>query len=153
MSIIQMQISIPPDNDGYILFQCPLCNNYFKLTADDCENDGFLEFYCSSCGLRSDNYITEDVLDLARVMAGNYARDIIYKEMQGWGKQFNKGIMSFSAGKKPTLEHESPIYAGIEALTISFFDCCKKSSKIKPLFRMTGCYCPFCGVKNYEIES
>ena len=49
-------------------------------------------------------------------------------------------------------ESEDSIRSGIEAMEICNFPCCKRTAKIKPLLKMTGAYCPFCGVKNYEIE-
>jgi hypothetical protein len=67
-------------------------------------------------------------------------------------KKFKNGLISFKAGKKPTPESETPIQAGIEVLVITNFPCCHRNSKIKPLLKITGCYCPFCGVKEYETE-
>ncbi len=152
MGDMQMEISIPADNDGYVLLQCPFCGEYFKLTPDDCEDDGILDIFCPSCGLNGENFITEDVLELALAITQNVAMDMIYDEMKKWEKQFNSGFMTFKAGKKPKPEPENPIRAGIEALTITHFKCCKRNAKIKPMLIFTGCYCPFCGVKEYELE-
>lgn len=152
MGDIQMEISIPADSDGYVLLQCNFCGEYFKLTPNDCEDEGILEVHCPSCGLSDENFITEDVLELAIAMTKNIAMDMIYDEMRKWEKQFNSGYLTFKAGKKPKPEYENPIRAGIEALTISNFLCCKKKAKIKPMIKFTGCYCPFCGVKEYELE-
>ncbi len=131
MSDIKMEISIPADNNGYVLLQCPFCGEYFKLTPDDCEDEGVLDVFCPSCGLSGESFITEDVLELAMAMAKNVAMDIIYDEMKKWEKQFNSGFITFKAGKKPKLEPENPIRAGIEALTIIQFPCCKRTAKIK----------------------
>lgn len=152
MSDITMEISIPADNDGYVLLQCTFCGDFFKITPSDYEDERLLDIYCPSCGLIGDNYITEDVLELAMAMTENIAMDIIYKEMKKWEKQFNNGFMSFKAGKKPKPKNEDPIRAGIEALTITEFNCCKRYAKIKPMLKISGCVCPFCGVKNYELE-
>ena len=152
MSDVTFQISIPSDNDGYCLMQCPTCGEYFKVKPDDYEDDGVLEMRCPACGLIGDNYITEDVLELAMVIAQNYAMDLIHNEFKKMERKFKSGAVTFKAGKKPTPEPESPIRAGIEALAITRFPCCKRSIKIKPLLQITGCYCPFCGVKNYEVE-
>lgn len=69
-----------------------------------------------------------------------------------WNGIAKKGIITFKAGKRPKHENEDPIHSGIEAMEICNFPCCKRTAKIKPLLKMTGAYCPFCGVKNYEIE-
>ena len=152
MADIELKISIPADNNGYVLQQCPFCGEYFKLTPDDCADEGVLGVFCPSCGLSGENFVTEDVLELAIVMTKNVAMDAIYDEMKKWEKQFNSGFITFKAGKKPKPEPENPIRAGIEALTIIQFPCCKRTAKIKPMLKFTGCYCPFCGVKEYELE-
>ncbi len=152
MSDVTFEISIPSDNDGYCLLQCPTCGEFFKVQPSDYEDDGVLELHCPACGLVGENYVTEDVLELGMAIAQNYANDLIYNEMKKWEREFKGSFVSFKAGKKPTPEHETPIRAGIEALAITRFPCCIRSAKIKPLLQITGCYCPFCGVKNYEVE-
>lgn len=152
MSNITRKISIPTDDDGYVLLKCSECGNYFKITPSDCKDDGILSIYCPSCGLSSENYITEDVLQLAMTMTQNMVMDLIYDEMKKCERQFSKGCITFKVGKKPRLEPENPIQSGIEALMITHFHCCNRNAKIKPLLRLSGCYCPFCGVKEYEVE-
>ena len=148
----EMSISIPTDDDGYVLLQCPDCGTYFKATPMDVEDDGVFQIYCPSCGLAGETYITEDVVELAIAMIKNKTMDIIYDEFKKMERQFTKGPMTFRAGTPPKHEPEKPIYSGIDALEIAEFPCCKRTAKIKPLLKMTGCYCPFCGVKNYEIK-
>ena len=152
MSDVTFQISIPSDNDGYCLMQCPTCGEYFKVTPSDYEDEGVLEICCPACSLVADNYFTEDVLELAMNIAKNYATDLIYNDFKKMESKFKGGIVSIKTGKKPKSEPETPIYAGIEVLAITKFPCCKRSAKVKPLLQITGCYCPFCGVKNYEVE-
>lgn len=148
----QMKISIPPDNDGYVLLKCPYCGTYFKAMPHDIEDDGVLELFCPSCGLAAESFITEDVIELALAMVRNKAMDIIYQKCKEMERHFDNGFVTFKAGKPPESEPENPIHASIEALEIVSFPCCKRTAKIKPLLKMTGCYCPFCGVKNYEVE-
>lgn len=152
MNEVKFEISIPTDNDGFILLQCQHCGTFFKIPADDLENDELLEIYCPSCGLISDSYLTDDVIDHAQAMVQNYAMDLIYDAFKDLEKRTRKRLVQFKAGKKPQSEDENPIKSGIEALEKARFDCCKKEAKIKPLLKMTGCYCPFCGVKEYEIK-
>jgi len=147
-----LEFSIPTDDDGYILLQCPNCGTYFKAKPADIKDDGVIELFCPSCGLASDNYLTQDVLDLAMAMIQNKAMDMIYGEFKKMERQFNNGLVTFEAGKQPEHEPENPIRSGVEALEIASFPCCKRTAKVKPILKMTGCYCPFCGVKNYEVE-
>ncbi len=148
----EMSISIPSDDEGYVLLQCPICGTYFKATPSDIEDNGILQIYCPSCGLASESYLTEDVLELAEAMVQNVAMDMVYDAFKKMERQFKNGPVTFKAGKKPKHEPENPIRSGIEALEITTFPCCKRTAKVKPLLKMTGCYCPFCGVKNYEVE-
>ena len=149
---IHMEISIPTDDDGYVLLQCEHCGSYFKATPSDIEDDGVLEIFCPSCGLVSENYATEDVIELALAMAENVAMDMVYDTLKKMERQFRNSPISFKMNKRPKYEAENPIRSGIEALEIATNPCCKRTAKVKPLLKMTGCYCPFCGVKNYEIE-
>ena len=141
---IQMSISIPTDDNGYVLLKCDHCGNLFKVLPSDAQDDGVLQIYCPSCGLISDNYITEDVLNLAMNMAENIANDYIYDMVKDLERKSNKYV-KIKAGNRP-------IHSGIEALENSTFSCCGRTAKIKPLLKIAGAYCPFCGVKDYEIE-
>lgn len=147
-----LDISIPSDDDGYVLLRCPTCSTFFKITPADLKDDGLLEIICPCCGLAGESYVTEDVINLATNMAINYSDDYLYHELKKWERQFKNGPITLKAGKPPKREPETPIRSGIEALEITNFPCCQRTAKIKPLLRITGCYCPFCGVKNYEVE-
>ena len=148
----QMEISIPTDDDGYILLKCPNCSTYFKVPPADIEDDGVLEVFCPSCGLVSENYITEDVLELALAMVHNKAIDLIHDEFKKMERQLKRGPVTFKVGKRLNLEPENPIRSGIQAMEVATFSCCRRTAKVKPILKLTGCYCPLCGVKNYEVE-
>lgn len=148
---IKFEISIPSDDDGYILLKCEHCGTFFKATAGDLKDDGILNVYCPSCGLISDNFLTDDVIDLANSIVKNYAEDMIYDMFKDLERHSKHSIVQFKAGSRPKHEAENPIRSGIEAMEIVTFPCCKLTAKVKPLLKMTGCYCPFCGVKNYEF--
>ena len=62
--------------------QCEQCGTYFKATPSDLEDDGVLHIFCPSCGLISENYVTEDVLELAMKMVTNAVNDMIYNEFK-----------------------------------------------------------------------
>lgn len=149
---IHLEISIPADDDGYVLLKCEHCGNYFKTTPSDIEDDGILEIFCPSCGLVSESYVTEDVLELAQTMIENVAMDMIYDTFKQMEQKFKNGPITFNAGKRSRHKTETPIHSGIDSLEVATFPCCKRKAKVKPLLKMTGCYCPFCGVKNYEVE-
>lgn len=74
---IHMEISIPADDEGYVLLKCEHCGTFFKATPSDIKDDGVLRIFCPSCGLVSESYITDDVLELAMNMVSNQVNDMI----------------------------------------------------------------------------
>lgn len=148
MNDIKIEISIPTDNDGFILLQCQLCGEFFKLTPGDAKADDVIEIWCPSCGLKSENYLTANVIELAMKMTENIGMDMIFKEMKKMERQIKGSGVTFKAGKKPRPKAENPIISGIESLEIQKYNCCKRQSKIKPIVKLSGSYCPFCGVSD-----
>ncbi|MBQ3366420.1 MAG: TFIIB-type zinc ribbon-containing protein [Acidaminococcaceae bacterium] len=149
---IQFEISIPSDDEGYILLQCEYCGTFFKVVTSDLHDERLLNIYCPCCGLVSENYLTDEVMDLANAMFENYAMDEVFKLFKNFEKKSRDKIIKIKAGKRPKHIDEMPIKSGIDVLEIREFKCCKKFAKIKPLLTITGCYCPFCGVKSYEAK-
>ena len=149
---LTIEINIPSDNDGFILLQCGHCGSFFKITADDLKDDSLLNLFCPLCGLVSESYFTEDVINLACTKLENNIMDVIYDSFKSMEKKTRHSVLQVKAGRRPSHKEESPIRIGVDSLKITEFKCCKKKAKVKPLLKMLGCYCPFCGVKDYEIE-
>lgn len=149
---VVFQISIPTDEEGYALLKCPLCGELFKLHPSDYKDDSIFKIYCPSCGLVSDNYITDDIIELGMSMAENYANDLIMKELKKYEKKSKGSMISFNIKNKSKKKREQPIMLTIEALEQKFYSCCKMEAKIKPIIKMSGSYCPYCGVMDYGIE-
>lgn len=147
MSTIIGEVSIPAGDDGFVLLQCPLCAEFFKVRPSDYEAEDVIEIWCPSCGLKGENYFTDDVIELAMKKTKNYANELIYNEMKKWEKQFSGGFITFKAGRKPPDVEEFPIKYGVEALEIIKYPCCSREAKIKPIYKLCGSYCPFCGVR------
>ena len=148
----EMTIEIPVDDEGYSLLECENCGTLFKAHPSDIQDDSVLRVFCPSCGLTSESYLTEDIIELAMNMAQNRMNNMIYDTFKGFEKQSKSSILKFNVVSKPQRQAEDPIRSGIEAMVVVEFPCCKRTAKIKPLLKMTGCYCIFCGVKNYEVE-
>ncbi|OPF52400.1 hypothetical protein BH721_03865 [Clostridium baratii] len=146
--VITKEISIPTDNDGFVLLKCKLCGEFFKLKPSELQADDVINIWCPICGLISDSYLTEDVIKLALKIASNIANDLIFDSLN----KINSDFISFEVNKKPRSEIESPIVSKIEALEIQKYRCCKKQAKIKPLVKIFGSYCPYCGVKYDEFK-
>ena len=70
---VTFNISIPSDSDGFVLLQCSLCGEFFKMTPTDFEDDSQLHIWCPNCGLNPDSLITEEVFDIAmKIAISNY---------------------------------------------------------------------------------
>ncbi len=149
---LNMEISIPSDSDGFILLQCPLCSEYFKLTAQDINAEDVLGIWCPNCGMRSENYLSEEIIKLATVMCKNKVEDMLYREMKKLEQKTRGKFITFKTGRKPTPEYEAPVVPGIDALDIENYICCKKQAKISPSVKLVGGYCPFCGVNHDECK-
>lgn len=145
-------MSIPSDNESFILLKCYYCGNYFKLQPKDINDEGILNIYCPSCGLVSDEYLTDDVLDLVNAKIYNEIANTIEKSFEQINSQLKGRTVALKLNAEPKYKYENQLWTGIDALEITTFSCCKKIAKIKPLLKFTGCYCPFCGVKNFETE-
>jgi uncharacterized C2H2 Zn-finger protein len=149
---MEMTIEIPADNDGFVLLQCALCGEIFKVKPCGLEDDTVLEMRCPACGLISDNYFTDEITELAMTKAQNYAMGLLYDEMKKLERRTKGKALSFTEGKKPKEEFESPIQSTIEALSVHQYRCCNREVRIKPLLKIVGSYCPFCGVKEFETQ-
>ena len=115
---IHMTISIPTDDEGYVLLKCEHCGTFFKGTPSDVQDDGVLRIFCPSCGLVSDSYITDDVLELAMNMTKNIMNDMIHDMFKDLERHSKKSALKFKAGRRPPHESEDPIRSGIEALEL-----------------------------------
>ena len=145
---MNFEINIPSDNDGFVLLQCPKCLEFFKLHPSDIESEETLHIFCPFCGLISENYITNDVIELAQIITKNYMLKYIHKEFKQLEKKSKNGLVQIKAGKPPKLEYEPKILSKIDELIIVKTNCCKKNLKINYLTKMCGYYCPYCGVRN-----
>ena len=144
MDDFTLEISIPTDDDGFVLLRCQKCGEYFKLPPSDIESDEVIDIHCPLCGLISDTYITEDVIELAQAKAINEFFDTFYKEMKSLERKSKNSLIQIKANK-PKLEDEIPIRSTIDSMEIVDFECCKRQGKIRHLLNYCGCYCPYCG--------
>ena len=149
---VTFTIGVPTDEDGYVLLMCPLCGELFKLKPSDYRDDSVLDVYCPACGLVSDSYVTEDVVQLGLNMAENYANDIINKELKKLERKTKGGFLEIKVKNKGKKKPELPIMLTVEALEYKIYSCCKMEAKIKPILKMSGSYCPYCGVVDYGNE-
>lgn len=151
MDDFSFNIEISCDDEGFVLLQCPQCGELFKLRPSDYnESDDVLEVCCPSCGIISDNYITDDVMEVAMVMAKNQAFAMLHEEMKQLERKTKGKDVSFKAGKPPTQEDASVLQPSIDALAAVTCSHCGRESKVSRLLKMSVFVCPLCGVSNFN---
>lgn len=147
----KFEISIKSDNDGFILLQCSLCGEFFKLLASDLNDESTLNIWCPYCGLNGKKYYTDEVLDISMKIAKDEANNIIYNSLKELERKTrNNKFMTFKCRKEPEKEVITPIKPGIENLEIIKYECCNIRAKIKPISIESGSYCPLCGGAKFE---
>ncbi len=145
-------VSIPTDEDGQVLLKCPVCGELFKVSAVIFGDDSIFEIHCPLCGVVSENYFTDDVIDLAQEICENYANELVMKEIKKLEKSSKKGQFKIKAKFNYIRHSEQPIMLTIENMATIEYPCCHIEAKIKPVIRMCGGYCPYCGEKYYGTE-
>ena len=147
----KFEISIKSDSDGFILLQCSLCGEFFKLLASDLNDESTLNIWCPYCGLNGKKYYTDEVLDISMKIAKNEANNIIYNSLKELERKTkNNKFMTFKCGKEPEKEVITPIKPRIENLEIIKYECYNTRAKIKPVSIESGSYCPLCGGAKFE---
>lgn len=147
MDDFTVNVPVPTDVNGFVLLQCPKCGEYFKLSPIDMQSENVLNIYCPLCGLISDNYWTDDVIELAQVKVLNHVIDDFYNEMKKLERKSRNSIVKIKA-KKPKEVEEISIKSTVDSMEIINFECCHRQAKIRHLLNYCGCYCPYCGEYN-----
>ena len=139
-----VSVSIPTDDEGFVLLRCPKCGEYFKIISQDVDSNEVIEIQCPLCGLVSDSYWTDDVVELAQVKALNMALESFYGEMKKLERKTRNSFIKVKADKLEQNE-ELPIKSSVDSMEIVDLKCCNKTIKIRQLLKFCGCYCPYCG--------
>lgn len=150
MKDLQLKVTIPSDEDGCVLFRCPHCGELFKVSAESYEDDSVLDIHCPLCGITADNFLTQDVIDLALAKTANAfmseLEKLLKKELGGMGNDF----ISFDVKAEHDEEPEIPIRQATEALQKVTCKDCKRISKVSPALAMSSYTCPYCGIGQFN---
>ena len=145
--MVEMQMSIPLDEDGFIEMECDYCKNRFMLHESVYSDDENLHFFCPICGLPNDinTFYCPEILELARQKAVNYMNEEIQRQLGPTLKTFNKnGLIKLSL-KTPKRGPEKELFTPANEYTLSHQDCCDVNVKTLELDAQIGLYCPICG--------
>jgi uncharacterized C2H2 Zn-finger protein len=150
MSDVILRFSIPPDDDGFITFQCKYCGQAFKLTAQDFDEDDVVELYCPCCGLTNakNKFYPKCVEEAAVRLVENHIADLINGSFKKMERDFrgNK-FVSFTVNKEVGKQADKELFEAENELESVSIQCCKKLVKVRSLDKEIGIYCPYCGVK------
>ncbi|MEE0613519.1 MAG: TFIIB-type zinc ribbon-containing protein [Collinsella stercoris] len=147
---LSFTIEIPCDDDGFVLMQCPQCGELFKLRLSDYESDEVLEVYCPACGIASDSYLTDEVVELAMTIVQNKVIEELHGEMKRLERKTRDKAVSLQAGTSPKPDYEPPLKAPIDALAAVSCQHCGGEAKVSRLLKMSIFVCPLCGVSNFN---
>jgi len=137
-------ISIPCDIDGFFLLRCPKCGEYFKLLPSEFQDDAVENISCPQCGLMSDSYVTQDVINLAMAKTTNMASDMLDKTFKDLERSTRNSMIKFKTTKAKKVD-EIPIRSSVEAFETIQFECCGRSAKLRSILAYCGAYCSYCG--------
>lgn len=145
-------IELPSDVDGFCLLKCDHCNELFKLEPDVFQDEGVLNVYCPRCGLAIQNYLTDEVVELAERKVNNIVQNMIAKSFGKLKNKFNHGPIKIKVKIDKNYENELPLKATVDSLAIVKYPCCNRKAKISPLLSITENFCPLCGVSMLNID-
>ncbi|QDU94097.1 hypothetical protein Pla8534_18830 [Lignipirellula cremea] len=142
------EISIPPDENGYVGRECPECEQYFKITLGTGITDGEPPCNCPYCGHCSgqDQFFTQAQIEYAQSVAINKVTTAFIKDLKSL--EFNHrpkgpfgiGISMKVEGRPEPICHYSELQLEEEVIC----DNCTLRYTIYGIFA----YCPDCGRHN-----
>ena len=139
-------MSIPLDEDGNLLLQCPRCGERFKVFGDDYEAEDVWELWCPMCGIKSDCFLSEEVLELAQAKVLNHVMEKLGKEISDIGNTTSpKSPVRLTASSRFEKARERELLPSLEAFETAVCGFCGRSERITPLLNYVGAFCAFCG--------
>ena len=143
---IKFEISIPADEEGYVILKCPSCSEKFMLTVEDIEDESRIDIWCPNCCLAHDNYLDDDVYELAERIVENQVAAMLNDFSRSLEKSFrNSKNIKFKSEKRIEKQAELPIARKTGDYEEKKYLCCDKTAKISSIKKFEGSYCPFCG--------
>ena len=143
---IKFEMSVPADEEGYVLLKCPSCGEKFMLTVEDIEDEATIDIWCPNCGLTHENYLDDDIYELAERIVENQVAEMLTDLSKSLEKSFrNSKNIKFKHGKEIKKEAELPIGRKTGDYEEKRYLCCGKTARISSIKKLEGSYCPFCG--------
>lgn len=144
---MDLNISIPLDDDGFIEMECDYCKNRFMLHNSVYSDEANLYFFCPVCGLPNsiNTFYCPEVLEAVHQKAENYLQEEIQRKFSSTMRRFNKkGPIKLSLNT-PKRTPEKVLYKPINEYVLSHQCCCNIDVKVRDFDNQIGIYCPICG--------
>ncbi len=175
MSIINIDVSFPLDEDGYFRRECPLCIKQFKVKIEEDEinkmgknqiedylledsqeevinQKDLVEYTCPYCGQTSssNSWWTEEQINYINSYVENIMAELINKNLIGKLKKMARrsSCLEFN-GKKMKFKEPWIAPETSKEFKIINLECCNE--KIKVDKNEDEIYCYYCGFK-HELE-
>lgn len=140
---IEFSFTLPSDDEGYIEYECPFCEEVFRLDKNffqgERESD---ELFCPLCNMKSNvqNFYTTECVEYMSKMKVYLSEVYLDKQLKDMAKK-SKGLMKYKS-KKRSLEPEMfNLHPEIETK-----HCCSKCNELfKTKMGSNIIYCPYCG--------
>ena len=173
MSIIEIDIDLPLDEQGFLRRECPLCNRQYKIfkseeerenlireivnynlaernaTTDNDSSDNIEYLYCPYCLQKApkEQWWTQEQLSYIRMYVDNIVVKMINDTMDNIARNVNRLNSPYVRMKKPhkkRLQTEPWIPPEINDMTVVELPCCNTKMKIIEEWR-DNIACYICG--------
>lgn len=142
----EMTISIPLDEEGYMLLQCPRCGGFFKVRSEDYEAEDIENLWCPMCGIKSDSFWADEVIELAKAKVLNQVLGDLSKKLAKIGRTTSRrSFIQMTVSSDFAEEREGDVLPSVDAFQEATCGFCGRKEKLKPLPMYVGAFCAFCG--------
>ena len=145
--MVDLQMSLPLDEDGFVEMECDYCKNRFMIHESVYSDDQNLHFFCPICGLPNDinTFYCPEVLELAQQKAVNYMNEELRRQLSPNLRKINKhGLIKLSL-EIPKQEPEKELFTPSNEYISFHQSCCGVDVKTLEFDSQIGVYCPVCG--------
>lgn len=139
------EIEFEGDSEGYVTYECPFCDEQFKLVASEIQDEyvKLEELFCPYCGLVDslDKFYSKEVVEYIQSFAAEWMMKAIHK---------NSGLIRGSKNIKVDFKKVTytPIGQPIEIDSVEeVFVCkmCEKNEKVLCNIGFSKIFCAYCG--------
>ena len=144
---MEISLSIPLDNDGFLEMECDYCKNRFMLHETVYSDESNLHFFCPICGLpnEANTFYCPEVLEALHQKAMNYVYSEIKQKLGPSIRKMNKSGFIKMSLKVPKQEPEKELYTPANEYILFHHSCCGVEVKALEIDAQIGLYCPICG--------